>query len=52
MMESKELFALGLGISQPWYIEEVILIDKKGKKELHIYLEHTKDIKFRYEDQD
>jgi hypothetical protein len=30
-MDSKEIFGLGLGITKPWYIEEIKLIDK-GKK--------------------
>lgn len=35
-MNSKELFALGLGLRSPWKIEDVYFKEVGKKKELHI----------------
>lgn len=51
-MEEKDIFASGLGIEKPWKIERVELIGEGSKKELHIYLGHTKRTKFKYEGKD
>ena len=48
-MEDKELFASGLGISAPWYIDRMELIGEGIKKELHIYLDHRKGVRFYFE---
>jgi transposase len=48
-MDAKEIFASGLGISDPWYIDRIELIGEELHKELHIYLEHEKHSRFSYE---
>jgi len=48
-MKSAEIFALGLGLKDPWYIEEVKLEGKSEKKTLHIYLDHKAHSLFEYE---
>ena len=48
-MKSAEIFALGLGLKDPWYIKEVKLEGKTEKKTLHIYLRHKAHSLFEYE---
>lgn len=48
-MEDKEIFAMGLGVTEPWYIDRVDLMGSGSKKELHIYLTHDDHILFSYE---
>ena len=45
-MESKEIFALGLGITNPWYIDKIALVGEGQHKELHIFLDHEKGALF------
>ncbi len=51
-METKELFAEGLGLISPWYIERVELEGEGIKRDLHIYLGHDKGVRFTYEGED
>ena len=48
-MKSAEIFALGLGLKDPWYIEEIKLEGQSEKKTLHIYLSHKTHSLFEYE---
>ncbi len=48
-MDAKEIFASGLGIVEPWYIERIELIGEELHKELHIYLDHKSRSRFSYE---
>ena len=48
-MDDKEIFASGLGISNPWYIDRIELLGEGLKKELHIYIDHKKRSLFSYE---
>lgn len=48
-MEDKEIFALGLGISKPWYIDRIELVGSGLKRELHIHLNHDRNSLFCYE---
>jgi transposase len=49
-MDDKKIFALGLGIAKPWYIDRIELIGEDLEKELHIYLDHPKGARFEYDD--
>lgn len=51
-MKSKELFAMALGVQDPWFIKE-IEFGKEGtekEKELHIYFDFYKGTKFKSTD--
>lgn len=48
-MEDTKLFALAIGIRAPWYIKRIEFKGKEPKKELHIYLDHKRGSKFKYE---
>ena len=48
-MDDKEIFASGLGISNPWYIDRIELLGEGLKKEFHIYIDHKKRSLFSYE---
>jgi transposase len=51
-METKELFAKGIGLKSPWYIERVELEGGGMKQVLHIYLNHRRGVSFTYEGED
>jgi transposase len=46
-MNSKELFSIALGLSEPWEIQEICIEGSSDKeKELHIYLDFARGTKF------
>ena len=45
-MDDKEIFASGIGIKKPWFIDRIGLIGKDLEKELHIYSGHSKRTRF------
>ncbi|MFT4569026.1 MAG: transposase [Saprospiraceae bacterium] len=47
-MDDKEIFASGIGIKKPWFIDRIELIGEDLEKELHIYLGHSKRTRFSY----
>jgi transposase len=47
-MDDKEIFASGIGIAKPWFIDRIELKGESLEKELHIYLGHKKRTKFSY----
>lgn len=50
-MKKHELFAAALGLPWPWYIKEVSFEGTGKDKVLHIYLSHSRRVKFNYEGQ-
>jgi transposase len=51
-MDDKEIFALGLGISKPWYIKGIEFLGEEPQRQLHIYLDHEKHTRFIHADRD
>ena len=45
-MNSKELFAMGLGLEKPWEIKEITFVEGEQDKELHIIIDFKKGGKF------
>jgi len=47
-MNSSEIFGIALGLSSPWYVEKVELLESADllSKELHIYLNFERGFKF------
>lgn len=45
-MNSKEIFRIALGLSNPWYVERVEFIDSTDSKELHLYLNFERGYQF------
>jgi hypothetical protein len=48
IMNSREIFAIALGLSSPWYVERVEFIDSDNglSKDSHIYLNFERGFKF------
>lgn len=46
MTNSAEIFEIALGLSSPWFIQDVKFEDVNGKRELHMYLDFKKGHKF------
>lgn len=51
-MQELELFTSALNLTSPWYVSQVKIEEPLGKKELHIWIEHTAGVKFAYEGED
>jgi transposase len=48
-MKIEDLFTVALGLSDPWFIEEIEFKKREGKgKELHLHMGHKKGAKFKY----
>ena len=45
-MRSEELFAMGLGLSNPWEVKKVSFEDSLDGKELHIYIDFNRGSRF------
>lgn len=48
-MKDHELFAAALSLPWPWYIKQVAFEGNEEDKVLHIYLGHSRRVKFNYE---
>jgi len=47
-MNSSEIFTMGLGLEEPWYVSKVEFVDAEdSKKELHIWLSFKRGHRFR-----
>ena len=50
-MNSKEIFALALGLSSPWEISDIRIEETaKGNKEFHIEIKFNRGSKFKLSD--
>lgn len=48
-MKKEDLFKIALGLQEPWFIDRVELIENRGSRELHLYIDHQPKVKFPYE---
>lgn len=49
-MDTTILFTVALGLQSPWFIKRVEFTGKGADKQLHLYLDHQKGVKFKYGD--
>ena len=52
VMNTQELFTMGLGIEEPWFIETIEFRGEKKMKELHIFLSHHQGVRFTVEEEE
>jgi transposase len=50
MNNSAEIFEIGLGLTQPWYVDKVNFETVENGRELHIYINFQKGFKFKDEE--